>query len=631
MKKIIINNAIFKSYLFFAIFFLLEGCKRDVSSLSPASYPVNGDVFIDGFSAGLNYGAFGGSLPTAFHVDSSITYNSSPTSMRFEVPDQNDPGGAYAGGAYFTSVGRDLSSFDALTFWVKASQPASVGVVGFGNDFGASKYQVALINIPVNSNWKKVVIPIPDPEKLKAEKGMFYYSAGPENGKGYTFWIDEVKFEKLGTISNPTASILNGVDKVQSSFIGVTTTIDGISAIYNLTNGVNDTLNVSPYYFNFLSSNPSIATVTETGIVSTVGAGTTNITATLGNMNAKGSLIINSVGNYTPAPIPSKNAENVISVFSDAYSNVPVDFYNGYWAPYQTTLSADFEVNRDYVLNYQNFNFVGIQMSSPTIDVSTMGFLHTDIFLPNNLIQGATFKIEVVDFGANGTPGGSDDKVGSITYTAPVLKSNSWVSLDIPFSSLPTLTTKGHVGQIIFSGTNVSSFYADNIYFWNNATLPITPANAAPAPIHNSANVISIFSNAYTNVAGTDLNPNWGQATVVSQIPVAGNNTLKYASFNYQGIQFGSSQNVSTYGFLHLDYYSANATALKVYIISPGPKEAAYTLSVPTSGTFGWNSVDIPLSSFPLVDLNAVIQLKFDSGNGNSDIIFLDNIYFFKP
>lgn len=60
--------------------------------------------------------------------------------------------------------------------------------------------------------------------------------------------------------------------------------------------------------------------------------------------------------------------------------------------------------------------------------------------------------------------------------------------------------------------------------------------------------MISVFSNAYTAIAGTDLNPNWGQATVVTQIPIQGNNTLKYAGLNYQGLQLGSPQNVSALG-----------------------------------------------------------------------------------
>jgi hypothetical protein len=136
--------------------------------------------------------------------------------------------------------------------------------------------------------------------------------------------------------------------------------------------------------------------------------------------------------------------------------------------------------------------------------------------------------------------------------------------------------------------------------------------------------VISVFSDAYQNVGGTNFSPNWGQSTVVSQVSIGGNATLLYTGLNYQGIELGSRQNVSSYGFLHLDYYSANATALQVFLISPGPVETAYSLPVPT-GT-GWRSVDIPLSAFAPVALTNVIQLKF-VGNGN---VYLDNILFRK-
>ena len=81
-------------------------------------------------------------------------------------------------------------------------------------------------------------------------------------------------------------------------------------------------------------------------------------------------------------------------------------------------------------------------------------------------------------------------------------------------------------------------------------------------------------------------------------------------------MQLGSPQNVSSYASLHLDYYSTNATQLKVYLISPGGVETPYTLPVPTAG---WSSVNIPLSAFAPVALNNVIQLKFDGGGG-SDI-----------
>lgn len=598
-------------------------CENDPKDFQTATYPTNAEVFIDGFSPGLNYAAFGNTVPTAFQVDRDVTYNNSSASMRIDVPNVNDPAGTYAGGSFFTSVGRDLSGYDALTFWAKSSQAASLDVIGFGNDFGANKYQASIQGVSLTTTWKKYIIPIPDPSKLKIEKGMLYFAEGPENGNGYTFWLDEVKFEKLGTIAHGQASILNGADKTETSFVGVLRKIDGLTTTFNLPNGVDQPVTITPAYLDFVSSNPAVATVDETGQVSTIGSGTAVITAKLGGQAARGSLTINSPGSFTHAPTPTRNPSDVISIFSETYPNVPVDYYNGYYAPYQTTQSADFAVSGDNVLNYTNFNFVGIQFSTPTINASTMSHLHVDLYFPNAVPAGSTFKFEVNDWGADGAYGGGNDVTGTRTYTTPTLVSQNWISLDIPLSSLAGLTNRAHLGQIIFSGTNITNFYADNIYFYNDGSvIPPVPTVAAPTPTTAAADVISIFSNAYTNVVGSDYNPNWGQSTVTTQVSIAGNNTLKYAGLNYQGLQFGSAQNVASKNFLHLDYYTANSTSLKVYLISPGPVEKSYTLTVPSVG--GWRSIDIPLSSFSPVDLTNVIQIKFD-GNGD---IYLDNIYF---
>jgi hypothetical protein len=204
------------------------------------------------------------------------------------------------------------------------------------------------------------------------------------------------------------------------------------------------------------------------------------------------------------------------------------------------------------------------------------------------------------------------------SLSVPTGGATGWKSIDIPLSTFAPVNLS-NVFQFKFDGNG--DIFLDNIYFWK---VPLTPMVAAPTPTRPAANVISIFSDAYTNVAGTDFNPNWGQSTVVSQLPIAGNNTLKYAGLNYQGTQLGSNQNVSTYNVLHLDYYTANSTTLNIYLISPGPVERPYSLTVPTNGL--WTSIDIPLTAFAPVDLANIFQLKFD-GNGD---IFLDNIYFYK-
>jgi len=627
-NKLILNKV---SLLIVAVLLTVAGCrKRDIADLQNAEYPRLADVYIDGFSSDLAYGAFGTSDVTAFKEDNQVTYGGSRQSMRFEVPDANSPNGSYAGGVFLSKTGRNLSGYNALTFYIKASQPATIGSLGLGNDFGANKYLVTMSGLQVNSNWKKVIIPIPDASKLTAERGLFWYSAGPENNKGYTFWIDELKFEKLTDLGRATANILNGVDKTQVSYTGVTNTIDGYSATYNLPTGVNTTISLTPYYFKFSSSVASVASVSENGIVTTVGAGTTKVTAKLDTISAAGSLTLNAAGNYVGAPVPTRDAANVTSVFSDAYTNINVDYYNGYWAPFQNTQSADFQVGNDRVLNYTNFNFVGIQVTSPTVNIGNRSNLHLDLYFPDNINPGASFKVRVLDFGANGAPGGGDDVSDIVTLTNPALAARTWLSFDIPFSSLPGLSTKGHFGQIIFEGTNISNFFADNIYFWTN---PIVPTIAAPVPTRPAANVLSVFSDSYTNLTGSDFFPNWGQSTVVTQLPIAANNTLRYSNFNYQGLQLAANQNLSTYQFLHIDYYSSNAGTLNAFLISPpgspggqAPWEKAYSLSVPTPG---WNSVDIPLSHFtPQVSLSSVFQFKFDGGTGSD--IFLDNIYFWR-
>lgn len=609
--------------IFLGISGLITSCQPNDDNLEPATYPTNPDVFIDNFSSGLNYAAFGGSVPTAFQVDNSVTYNNTSASMRFDVPNSNDPEGAYAGGSFFTAMGRNLSGYDALTFWAKATQTASIDVVGFGNDFGANRYQTSISGLKLSTAWKKYIIPIPDASKLTAEKGMFFISEGPENGNGYTFWIDDVKFEKLGTIAHRQVSILDGNNITLNSFNGVSQTINGLNVSFNMPNGINQAITITPYYLTFASSNSNVATVNELGEVNIIGTGTSIISAQLGNTTANGSLTINSAGDFVHAPTPTENPDKVISVFSNHYTNVPVDYYNGYWAPYQTTQSSDFVVAGDNVLNYNNFNFVGIQFSAPTINASMMSHLKVNLYIPNNLNSGAVFKVKVVDFGADGVYGGNNDTSHTSTFTAPTLQGQNWLTLNIPFSAMTGLTSRSHLGQIIFEGTNIPTFYADNIYFYNNGSIiPTVPTVAATTPVDLPANVISVFSDAYTNISGVNLNPNWGQATQTSVVSIAGNNTLKMANLNYQGIELGSSVNVSSKTHLHIDYYTANSTLLKVFLISPGPIETPYTLTVPSLG--GWNSINIPLTSFAPVNLSQVFQFKFE-GNGE---VYLDNIYF---
>jgi hypothetical protein len=153
------------------------------------------------------------------------------------------------------------------------------------------------------------------------------------------------------------------------------------------------------------------------------------------------------------------------------------------------------------------------------------------------------------------------------------------------------------------------------------------PQIAAPTPPGRvSTDVISIFSDAYTNVANTNFNPNWGQSTIVTtEEVVTGDEILKYSNLNYQGTQFESAIDASGMEFLHIDMWTEDATTVNFYAISSGPAEKDYSLTV-TAET--WVSYDIPLTYFDNVNLADIIQFKVDGTAGSS--VYFDNIYFYK-
>ena len=373
----------------------------------------------------------------------------------------------------------------------------------------------------------------------------------------------------------------------------------------------------------FESSNTAIATVSDKGVISVLDSGNAKITAKLAGRTAKGSLELSAKGTADlptiQAPIPTVNANNVISLYSNAYTNVPIDTWNTKWQ-YSTTENSFIKINNDDVIRYYNLNFVGVEFSANPINANSMTHFHIDLWTPDATALPNNVKVMLVDFGANAVYGGGDDVSHEITISAPTLKSNTWISMDIPLSSFTGLTTKAHLSQLVLSGT-VTNLFIDNVYLYTSTSGPNT---GAPIPQYPASDVLSIFSDSYTNIPGTNFNPNWGQNTVVSQPNINGNTTLLYTGLNYQGIQIASNQNVSSYGFLHVDYYASSSTALQVFLISPGPIETPYTLSVPTGS--GWKSIDIPLTAFAPVALNSVFQLKF-VGNGN---VYLDNILFRK-
>jgi len=446
----------------------LVSCERGISDdVDFATFPTTPEIFTDN-PVGLtdvffeSFDPATGANTSGFGVDQNEAYRGT-SSIRIDVPTPADPEGGYIGGIFRDrGDGRDLTGYDALTFWAKGSTTATMGTVGFGTDFIEDKYAVSLDNIELSTDWKKYILPIPDPSKLVKEKGMFLFSAGTQStgGIGFTIWIDELKFESLGTIAQPRPSILGGQNQTAQANVNSSVPLIGFTQTFNLANGQDVTVSAEPAYFDFTTSNPSVASVNSLGVITVEGAGgvdnTSTITASIGGVLAAGSLTIEAVD------------IDVISIFSDVFANVPVDNYNGFYEPWQTTLGGAIEENGANIIEYTLLNFVAIEFygrdgsSVPPVDATDMTHFHIDI-RANETVQPSDYIN--ISLHNNFTLG--NEVSGTFEISGTDLTSNDWVSFDIPLSSFSGLSARDAVGMMLFvSDATIENVSLDNIYFY---------------------------------------------------------------------------------------------------------------------------------------------------------------------
>lgn len=163
-------------------------------------------------------------------------------------------------------------------------------------------------------------------------------------------------------------------------------------------------------------------------------------------------------------------------------------------------------------------------------------------------------------------------------------------------------------------------------------------SSAVTPPSRNPEDVISIYSAAYDDVAGTNYFPDWGQGGQGSgwtEFDLNGDTMLQYINLSYQGIALadGTSIDVSQMEYLHLDVWtSGDATNLEISLINnaSGVVTEAPVASSLSAGE--WTTIDIPLSDYTDQGLTVseIFQLKFVGTPWAEGTVFIDNIYFYK-
>jgi len=429
-----------------------------------------GPIFQDAYATGVTFSPFGGSV-NALSVDNS-TFHSGTASLKITVP-----ASGYTGGSLNAAAPQNLSAYNALTFWAKASKAsATLNVAGFGDSAsGDTRYKAEASALALTTAWTQFVVPIPDPVKLTDSLGLFHFAEGSE-GAAYSIWLDDIQYVRLtaSELGAPTGATVGwGPISVEP---GKTAALPGNNTLTYALPAV-QLGNVSIRYFSVASSAPAIASVGTDGLVKGLAFGTANLTATFGSLSAPGTGLV-TVAALAPAmapPRPTVDASKVISLLSKAYTNVPVDTWNASWS--SVGAFSEVSIGGDDMKKYAKLAYAGIEFTSAhAIDATNMTYLHMDIWTPDM----TDFHLKLVDFGAGGIYGGGDDSESEVAVNAtsvPALSGQKqWVRLDIPLANFTSLKSRQHLAQLLpVDPSGNGTVFIDNVYFHNSPYLDTVP------------------------------------------------------------------------------------------------------------------------------------------------------------
>lgn len=293
------------------------------------------------------------------------------------------------------------------------------------------------------------------------------------------------------------------------------------------------------------------------------------------------------------------------------------------WSSFDIPLS-EFSSNTDLSELFQMAFNDGGTGSSPTFYLDNIYFYRAetpdslDAYLVDIKVDGTT----LVNFDPN-SYAYEVELPGNLTYIPQISASLSNKEAQITIQQAPQIPGQAVIETLAADSTSTRR------YTINFVTVSVPQEPAPTPPIRSQNDVLSIYSGAYSDKAGTNFNPNWSQSTKVTEYAIGEELVLKYDDFNYQGTELSGSVNVSNMDFLHVDLWTPDASGVNLSIISPGPLETPVALPIVKST---WRSYDIPLSSYSrVVNLNEVFQFKFDdAGRGDKPTIYIDNVYFYK-
>ncbi len=415
----------------------------------------------------------------------------------------------------------NLSAMEYLhvDVWSDANPGSTILKVSpISNAGGASEFLVTINHI--QGQWYSVDIP------KSAFTGMTWTNVyqmkfaanGPGSSVPANFYFDNIYFWK--TAVDPTADATLSDLKVDGTTIsGFGSTIENYN--YELLTGTT----VIPQITSVTTTNSS-ATYVITQATALPGSATVVVTSSNGIVIKTYTINFVLTGPSTNAPTPPNRAtSDVISLFSDAYTNIPVTEWSTSWD------DSNFQ---DIVLSGNNIkkinfgNFLGVQFAN-YVDATSMTHFHMDYYVEAgvNLVG----KVLNPKFSNHAAQAG---ETSALLLTHLPTTTGSWVSIDVPLTSFGGAQSREALYQFLIT-SNLGSVYVDNIYLHKNTILSndsfnVTKVKLYPNPTSNILN-IEVAANVQNvviyNVLGQEVMNKQTNGTSVS-LDVSGLNAGIY-------------------------------------------------------------------------------------------------------
>ena len=345
----------------------------------------------------------------------------------------------------------------------------------------------------------------------------------------------------------------------------------------------------------------------------------------------------------TSAAIPSYDASKVASIFSDSYTaatsvaNWTTDWGQGTTGEEHENTAGD--VSRKYTFaDGGNGRYTGVDLAS-SVDASGYDVFQMDVWSADM----TAFKFKVVDFGTNGEYDPTDDN-SEHEITATIDNAATWQTVTVSIADMTGLTNTSGIRQFVVSADQDGTVFIDNIIFADSGTTttPTGPTTAAPTPSYSSNDVVSIFSDSYTEAASvSNWTTDWGQGTAGEEYEITSGDVARKYIFTdagngrYTGIDLASAVDVSSTDMISMDIWSPDMTSVKFKVVDFGAdgeyaptednSEHEITATIDNTGT--WQTVTVSLADMTgLTNTSGVRQFVVSADADGT--VFFDNIMF---